>query len=70
MPCRPRLSDPEEFQKSSDFLELCGRGRRSAPERKDVGHGKDDEEVAWNDVPNYQQTGNPSGAWGYGPSTK
>ena len=23
-----------------------------------------------NDVPNYQQTGNPSGAWGYGPSTK
>ena len=24
MPCRPRLSDPEEFQKSSDFLELCG----------------------------------------------
>ena len=41
-----------------------GRGRHSAPERKDVGHGKDDEEVAWNDVPNYQQTGNPSGAWG------
>ena len=47
-----------------------GRGRHSAPERKDVGHGKDDEEVAWNDVPNYQQTGNPSGAWGYGPSTR
>ena len=21
-------------------------------------------------VPNYQQTGNPSGAWGYGPSTR
>ena len=23
-----------------------------------------------NDVPNYRQTGNPSGAWGHGPSTK
>ena len=54
-------------------LESLGIDPRTVAEIGDWIPGPGEPDPAFNhgnDVPNYQQTGNPSGAWGYGPSTR